>query len=471
MKLPLGGKEQNYDSKKSRERLINMIAEINKDGSYRTVKRLEGLTDYVDFGTGAIRSNLLTNDGFIYAVSGSVLHRVGANKVTTNLGTVGGSGRAQILENSVPGDSQIFILNGSGDGYVYNNANGLVKVTDLDFLSTISGTILDERFWFARTDTNELFASEISTGLSYDPLSFISAEEKPDKLVAVIAMKSAIWGLSKKTVQYFQSFDNTTVPLRPVKGYSQQRGISALRSLAEIGDQFAWLADDGTVRMISDTSMETISDLELELKIKGNDSAEFPGFTKTDDAIGFFVDGPVHKIYYLIFPSEGYVWGYDLITKSTHSRESENLDVWRINSATIFDNKIIVGDSIEGKLWILDPSAKTEGDEILRATITTPTVTWTQDVSIPLIELDMEVGTTTDPDANPMMMVSYTKDGRIYHNHSRISLGEVGQGNVRVPIRMFGRIVRNQPFGLRLEFTEPEKFQLYGADMIVEGGY
>jgi len=472
MKFPLGGKEQDYDSKKSRERLINMTAEVNKDGSYRSVKRLEGLTDYATLSLGPVRSNLLVNSGYIYVVSGTTLYRVNKLQAVTTIGVVGGvPNRAQILENSVPGDNQILILNGAGDGYVYTDAGGLVQITDADFLTTSQGTILDERFWFARTDTNEFFGSEISDGTSYNPLTFGSAEEKPDKVKAVVQKKSAVWVLGETSIQYFQTFDNITFPLRAVKGFSKERGIRAVNSLAEVGEMFAWLADDGTVRLMKDTNMTTISDLELELRIRGNDTPQFPGFTKTDDAIGFFVDGPINKIYYLVFPSENYVWGYDVKKKTAHSRESEGLNTWRINSATLFDEKIIVGDSIDGKLWILDPKAKKEGTKTLRATLTSPTMSFPQNVTIPLIEIDMETGTTTDPGADPTMMVSYTKDGENYINHDRISLGTIGEKRTRVPLRMFGRVVRNKDFGIRLEFTDAERFQIYGADAVIEGGF
>ncbi len=472
MKLPLGGKERDYDSKKSRERIINMIAEVNKDGSYMTVKRLEGLTFYVDLPSGPPRSNLLVNSGFIYVVAGAVLYRVNAALVVEDLGTItGGSNRAQVISNALPGDNQILVLDGVGNGYVFTNAGGLVLITDPDFLTTIRGTILDERFWFARKDTNEFFGSDISDGTSYNPLTFASAEESPDNMEAIISKKSAIWAMGSRNIEYWQTFDDDILPLRRVKGFSKQRGIAAVHSLADVGDMFAWLADDGTVRLMTDTNMTKISDLELELKIKGDGTTSFPGFDKIDDAIGFFVDGPIHKIYYLIFPTENFVWGYDVKTGLTHTRASEDLSVWRVNGSVLFDNKIIVSDSVEGKLWILDPAATTEDGKIMRATLQTPTISFKEDVSITLIELDMETGTTTDVDANPEMLVSYTKDGETYINHSRISLGSFGNRRTRVPLRLFGRVIRHKDFGLKLELTDAERFQLYGAEMDVNGGF
>jgi len=460
----LGGQNKKYDSKKSQGQVVNLIPEGDKDGSFRSVRRTEGLTLFATLPIGAVRSDPLINDGFIYVVSGNALYRVNSSGVATNLGSVGGSGRAKLQANSVPGDSQILILNGSGSGYIYNNANGLVAISDPDFFPSTSVTILDERFWLTRDGTNEFFGSDISDGTSYDPLTFASAEEAPDNVVANVAKKSALWVLGSDTTQYFQSYTDIILPLRAVKGASKEWGILAKDSLAEVNDSFAFLADDRTVRMMRGTQLIKISDLEFELKVKGNGTTTYPGFTTITDAFGFFVDGPIHSTYYITFPSEGYTWGYDLNTGLSHIRESEGLGLWRVNSAVKFKDKIICGDSIDGKLWTLDPDNKTENSAIMRTKLVTPTVSYEKDVTIPLIEIDMEVAQTTDPTADPKMIVYYTKDGgNTYTNKGHISLGKFGEHRKRVPLRLFGRLVRNKDFGLKLEVTDPVGIRFYGA--------
>lgn len=458
----LGGKNADYDSKKSRAQAINLIPE--GEGEFRSARRAEGLTDFATLALGPVRSDLLVNGGFIYVVSGANLYRTDENGVVTSLGAVNGTGRAKLAANAVPGDSQILILNGSGSGFIYDNAGGLVAITDPDFFPSSSVTVLNERFWLARDGTNEFFGSEISDGTSYDPLTFASAEESPDNVVGVVAKKSALHVLGTDTSEYQQSFTDLILPLRPVKGATKEWGVLAKDSLAEINDSFAFLADDRTVRMMRGTQLIKISDLNFDLKINGNGTATSPGFNTVDDAIGFFVDGPVHSIYYITFPTEGYTWGYDLNTGLSHIRESEGLGFWRVNSAVKFAGKIICGDSVSGKLSILDPDNKTENGGILRTKLITPTVSYEKDVTIPLIVIDMEVAQTTDPTADPKMMVYYTKDGgNTYTNKGHISLGAYGNHRARVPLRGFGRLVRNKDFGLKLEITDPVGVRFYGA--------
>ncbi len=473
--IPLGGAGKNYNSKKSRELISNLLAEGNADGTYRTVKDAAGLTEVTDqSASGATRSNLFINSGFMYAVIGDRLFRFDAFFVATNLGLVGGAApiRARIFANSVPGDNQIFILNGIGQGFVFTNGAGLVQVVDPDFFATVAGDVLSERGWFVREDTNEVFGSNISNFNAYDPLTFLSAESNPDNVRQLIAKKSALWVLGSRSVEYFQRITDVTVPLRSVIGASKERGIAAVDSLAEAGERFCWFADDNTVRMIEGQQMTKISDLEFELLVRGDGTPNFPGFTVTDDAFGFFVDGPVHKIYYLTFPTEGYTWGYDLATGMTHERASEGLGHWRIGSATLFNNKLYGGDILNGKIYEMDQGNKTEDGAIMKRVLVTPPISALVDWTLPLLELEMEVGQVTDPTLEPVMLVEYTKDGgNNYVSHQPVSLGNFGELRKRVPMRQFGRIVRHADFALRLTITDDVRVQFYGlyADIELDG--
>lgn len=463
-RLPLGGKDTDYDSKKSRGKIINMIAEADDNQQYRTVKRCDGLTSF-STGGGPARSNILVNGGFAYVISGNDLYRFTTLGVGASLGPVGGLGEGQILSNAVPGNNQILVLNGSGDGYIFNSS-GLTQITDTDFFATTRGTVLNERFWFIRDDTNEFFGSDISDGFSYDPLTFASAEESPDLCVAIIQKRSSLWVINTNTSEFWQSSTDVTLPIRKVRSSTIERGIIAKSSLAEVGKNFAFLADDLTVRLVSGDSETVISDLEFTLKLRGNGTATMPGFSTTSDAIGFFVDSPTHKIYYLTFPGERYTWGYDLKTGLSHTRESDALGYWRAKYAEVFGNKIIMGDHLSNDIWTLDPNARAEGADVLRTTVRTPGISFEYDITIPLIKIDMEVGQIEDPSVIPKMMVRYSKDGGYnWINHSDVELGPKGDYRKQVFLRNFGRLVRHKDFQLELVVTDAARVQFYGAEM------
>ena len=465
MKFELGGVQANYDSVKSRAEVINLYPEGDKSG-YKTLRKCEGLTLFATLPLGPVRSEPFVNSGFVYVVSGSTLYRANSSGTVETLGVVNGSGRAKIAANSVPGDNQILILNGSGVGYIYTNAGGVVAISDADFFNSSSVTVLDERFWLARDGSNEFFGSDQSDGTSYNPLTFGSADESPDDVVAVIQKKSALWVVGNEKTEYFQRFDDTTFPLRAVKGGTKEYGTLNVDTVAEVNDYWAFLADDRTVRIMNGTQLTELSDLDFQLKIKGNGTATLPGFTTIDDAYGFFVDGPVHSIYYLTFPTEGYTIGFDIKTGMSHRRESEGLGYWRVNGAAKFGLDIICGDSVEGKLWKLDAANRTENGDLIRTKLITPSISYPHNVTISAIEIDMEVAQTDDPEADPQVMIYYTKDGgNTWINKGHISVGKYGNHAFRAPFRNFGRLVRNKEFALRLETTGDIGVQYYGAEI------
>ena len=465
MKFSLGGIQTNYNSVKNRAEIVNLYAESDKSG-YKTVRKCDGLTLFATLPLGPVRSEPLVNSDFVYVVSGSTLYRANADGAVETLGVVGGSGRAKLKANSVPGDNQIFILNGSGAGYTYTNADGVVAVPDVDFFSSSSVTILDERFWLARDGTNEFFGSDQSDGASYDPLTFGSADESPDDVVAVIQKKSALWVVGSRTTEYFQRFNDTTFPLRAVKGGTKEYGTLNVDTVAEVNDYWAFLANERTVRLMSGTQLVELSDLDFQLKIKGNGTAATPGFSTVSDAYGFFIDGPVHSIYYLTFPTEGYTIGFDLKTKMTHRRESEGLGYWRVNGSAKFGTKIICGDAFQGSLWVLDTANRTENNDLIRTKLVTPSISFPHNITISSIEIDMEVSQTVDPTSDPKLMVYYTKDGgNTWVNKGHISVGKYGNHSFRAPLRNFGRLVRNKEFALRLETTDNIGVQYYGAEI------
>lgn len=469
MRIPLGVGAKDYNSAKSKGLLVNMIAETNQSGDYLSVRRCEGLTLYTTSPNDLpIRSNIHLNGGYKYYVAGTVLYRF-TTSTPVSLGTVGGSGKATIASNSVPGNNQILILNGEGDGYIYDNS-GLNQIVDVDFYSTTSVTVLNERFWLTRDDTNEFFASDVSDGTSYNPLSFGTAEWKPDTVQIVVSKKSALWVIGQSTMEYWQSYDDSIFPLRAVRGASQDIGILAKSSFAEIDDYFAFLSDDSNVMLVDGTTVKQISDLDFQTKIRGDGTSQNPGFTaaQIQECVGFWVDTPQHKIFYLSFPTAGYTWGYDMSTGLPLTRTSLSGLTWRALHSLTDQNQVLVGDRLDGSIWVMEASAKDEGGSILSATMRTPSVSFKKDAFISLLEVEMEVG-VSETATEAQMIVRNSKDGgKTWITHSHIPLGTAGEWKKRVPIRNFGRVVRHKDMVWEFIVTDAVRVQFYEIDALIE---
>ena len=471
--FPLGGQDRDYNSRKTRAELVNMLTEGDGE-SVVWVRRAEGLEAGAgDTGEARIRSDLLLVAGLTYFVAGDDLYQVDRLGNTQSLGTIGGSGRCVLAGNNNPGDNEILVLNGLGEGFTYKPSAGLNKITDSDFKPSYSVTVLNERFWLQRDGTNEFFASDVADGQTYSTTSFASAESSPDNVEAVIAKNSALWVLGTNTIEYWQSISDDNLPVRQVKGGGYERGIVARNSLADTGDAFCWLADDKTVRMMTGNNMQKISSAAFDLEVKGDGTASDPGYEKVDDAYGFFVDGPVHKIYYLTFPTEEVTWGYDLTTGLWHKRESKDLGYWRVNGAVQAYDEVICGDSQSGKLYYLRREARDEAGTEIKWRLRTPGKSWMSNVTIPLVEVDMEtgVGTGTGSGTDPQMGVRYSKDGgRTWTNKGMVSLGKAGNYTRRVPIRQLGRVVRTNSLEMEFYGTDPVEVRFYRLYADVQEG-
>lgn len=465
MKFPLGGINADFDSKASRAKVVNFIPEADNKGNYRTVRKAHGLKDFSSWTGDPVRSDLLVNSGFIYFVAGLLLYRCTKGGVSTSLGSVGGIGRAKLSANALPGDSQILVLNGSGVGYIYTNTDGLSQITDADFFPSSSVGVLDERFWLARDGTNEFFGSELSDGKTYNALTFDLADESPDNVVAVMPVRSALWVLNEDSTEYWQAFTDVTFPLRRVKGASHGYGILAKDSLAEVNKIYCFLASDLTVKMVTGDQIKTISDLDFDTKVAGSDPDTSPGFNTVNNAFGFFADGPTHTTYYLTFPSEGFTWAYDLKTGLSHIRSSTGVGFWRANGAVKFNGQVVCGDSQKPKLSLLTKAVTQEVGENFTSTLVTPFyINHDRHVTIDLIIIDAEMAVDTNPANEPMLTVSYTKDGgETWTSKAPISLGKTGQYKKKIHLRKFGRLSRGHYFGLRIEAAGDFNVQFYGA--------
>lgn len=466
---PIGGFDLNLNSKQSRAKAINCYVEA--EGEYYSVKGTAGLTEFVDTTESYIRSDFVYANGLLYFVAGFDLYSCDRVGNLSNLGTVGGAGRCEIEANNIPGDSQIAIINGNGQCYIYQPSEGLDLVVDADFYQASYVTVFLERFWFPRDGTNQFFGSAVSDGTDYPTGTIATAETAPDNVVATIAHKGALYVVGEKNTEYWQSISDATLPVRPARGAVFERGCAAVRSIRKTSDSFCFFADDYTVQMISGSNMSKISNLAFELEVRGDGTYRNQGYSKVDDAFAFYVDSTSHKVYYITFPTEGVTWGYDLINGLWHKRKSSGLDYWQVNSAINAFGKVIVGSSADGKLYYLDNAAYTEDGSTITRTLVMPSMSWQKDVIINSVEIDMETGVGLESGANPLIAVRYSSDGgNNWTEHSSVSVGTVGDYSRRVVIQQLGRVVRNRDFMIELTHTAPVEFRIYRAWADIEEG-
>ena len=480
MEFPLGGYNQDYGSRLSVTTAVNCHLEPNRDGTFARVRRSPGLASQYDVGLGPIRG-VFEIQGELFVVSRNKLYKIDAADVITELGDVGGSTTPVFMAANGADDNQIMISS-DGNGYIYDAAAGtpFQQITDPDFSAGLGVASLNQVFWVPRPESNTLQGSDTANGLSWGATRRVSAEQDPDLLVQAIRLTSALWLMGKGTCEYWQvDSADTTNPIRPVAGATIERGVGANNSIATWQNNAFWLADDLTVWQISGNQAQKISDLNIEYAIRGD--GKKPGYPRPQNAIGFFIDHPVHKQYVLTFPGAAVTWIYDVTTRLWHTRESNSIGRWRASCSALFNNEVLVGDYRLGKIWRLTEDVYTEDGETLKFQIVPPAIrNKDNDMTVESVELFMEVGVgdisgiddfgilKTLP-IDPKIQMEYSKDGgATWKSKPDLSLGRIGQRDIRVKPRLFGRVRKEFPFLLRFTVTDDVPVEMYELHVEVD---
>ncbi len=480
MEVPLGGYNQDYGSRISITTAVNCHLEPNKDGTFARVRRSPGLTSEYDIGLGPIRG-MFEIQGELFVVSRNLLYKVDTDDNITELGDVGGSTTRVYMAANGADDNQVFI-NSDGNGYIYdeNAITPLQQITDPDFSGGLGVASLNQILWVPRPNSNTLQGSSTADGLTWEATRRVSAEQDPDYLVQAIRLTSALWLMGKGSCEYWQTdTSDTTNPIRPVAGATIERGVGADNSIATWQNNAFWLADDLTVWQIAGNQATKISDINLEYAIRGD--GKKPGYTRPQSAVGFFIDHPVHKQYVLTFPSDAVTWVYDVTTGLWHTRESNDIGRWRASESALFNNKVLVGDYRLGKIWLYTAEVYTEDGETLKYQIVPPAIRNKEnDMTIESVELFMEVGVGDISAVNtfgilkenpitPLVQVEYSKDGGAsWQSKPDVSLGRVGDRDIRVKSRLFGRVRKSYPFLLRFTVTDSVPVEMYELHIEVD---
>lgn len=413
-----------------------------------------------------------TLDSIPYFVNGDRLHRVDRAVVdevetfsTVDLGIVEGAERVSMADNG----TQLMILQPGGKGYIFTkNPDTLTEITDTDF--TANGNpqlvVFIDGFFVVTTDSKKFIVSAINDGLNWNALDFGTAEADPDDIVAPVVLNNQLFIGGATTFEAFQNIGGADFPFQRT-GLFIPKGVSAAFSAIPVNNTFMFV---GGGRDESSAVWE----------LQGN-SAQKISTTAIDSILQDLTDTQISDIFAWSYAQKGaYFIGfslpettvvYDTITGRWHERKSQIVDSKnvtrvvrsRVNSLVSAYGKVLVGDSIDGRIGSLDPNVFKEYDRnIIRTVATQPLQKDMRSFSIPRIELTMEsgVGTTETPD--PKIRMERSKDGGITYGPSRTRpIGKKGETTRRIIWRRNGRAARFEIFRFTLsDAVKPVIIQL-----------
>lgn len=504
--IPLPGKDKDYDSRKSRAVLMNLMVDTNKDGSFRAIIKREGSDFVVDtINADGIISNFVAIDANEAHFSGtSNIYQLFGTGSIADAGSHGftETGRTVsrgVVNNVVPRETLFnytdAVAGPSPDAVIFDGTT-VATVTDANYQANepISGAFLNSRFYFASTTNPDVFfASAVLDGFTYPVVSFAAADEIAGELREVRAYKSAMYVFTDRNIEYWQTIVDPDFPLRRVQGASHRQGIfsGALNpssSIDQLRQYIGFYGSDNQVYLLSDGQLSVISDLDFSKRVDNSSIDSVIPFC-------FFIDGPYHKyfcvssvdVFSFSVDTNLFTWVYDLTTGESHYRKSPTLDYWSayhsvmldagLGQTTIFYREVPTAGA--GTIPNVSPSISElsfnffdDNGTDFECILQSGSLSFNNDVSIEYIEIEMETGVGNADSADPEMTVLYSKDGgENFTTWGTKKLGGSTDKSKRVRMNNFGRLVRHTDFILKLVIEEPVKIEIYGAYADITGGF
>lgn len=421
-----------------------------------------GITQLATTGTvKQVNRGAHVKNGIPYFVNGDGLYSLDRTMdgddegfSTTLLGTIEGDGFVSMADNG----TQLIVLVPGGKGYIYNESSGtpFQEITDLDFDANGNPqyVVFINGYFAASTDSKKWIVSSLNDGLSWDALDFASAESDPDAIVAPVIVNNQVFITGSETTEGFQSIDGAGFPFQR-NNLFMDKGCSAPSTLVRANKTFfmvgAGVNESPAVWMFTGITFEKISTTAIDNVLNAYSDTDLgQAFAWTYAQSGAYFVG-------FSFPDRSFV--FDMVTSRWHERKSIVNDIlvrWRANSLITAYGRVLVGDSVDGRIGALDLDVYTEyGNNIIRIVSTQPFANQGDEISSTMIELTMEPGVGNEAVPDPAISMSLSKDSKTFSYERTRAIGKIGDYKRRVVWRKNGRFPRMVVMKFRL--SDPVK--------------
>jgi len=464
MRIPFVG--QAYQARSvnaDAQRSINCFLEMD-NASPRAPVALYGTPGTVlrfTLATGPVRGGI-KQGSYSYWVGGNTVYRVSAAYVIETLGTISTlSGQIGIATNG----TQTLIVDGVG-GWIASGTT-LTQITDVDFPNGVTRAAFQDGYFIVTGDeTQKFYINETpNAGTNWNGADFASAEGAPDFTIGVLSDHRELWLIGSESGEVWVNTGNADFPFERSGNTFIEHGCASAGTLAKLDNTVFWLGQDdrgtGIVWRAEGYTPARISTHAIEFAIQG--------YSTISDAFAFTYQQEGHGFYVLTFPTAGKTWVYDVATNQWHERAWRNpstnaLGRWRPNCYVFFNNKHLVGDWENGKVYSLEMDTYTDNtDPILRLRATQCMNEEGLRLFFRSLQVDMEtgVGLATGQGSAPLLMLRWSDDGgHSWSNIKTVSIGAVGEYEARAIFRRLGS-GRNRVFEISL--TDPVRFAVFGA--------
>ena len=334
-----------------------------------------------------------------------------------------------------------------GRGGAIIDRNGRSSNIDFGDQATPHSVVhLDNYFVFA--NDRQFFISQLLDGTALRPEDFASAEESPDKIVALSHNFKYLYVIGEKTIELWNNTGGPDFPFTRPNYSVIQRGTAFRETVVRLEDGIIfWVGDDRRVYAVSAYRPQIVSTHAVERDLQNAESASAWAYTEEG-----------HWFYVLNIP--GKTWCYDTTTQSWHNRrfhvKHDSQSSWFTISSQAQGQPPVVADDIRQKLYSLSlDSTMDDGRPVIRTAILPPFEHRRRRLFFRELEIELDTGIAPRADSDQSISLSWSDDnGHTFTPPIRQTLPAEGGYSQRVMFRRLG-YGRQRTFRLDLSATAP----------------
>jgi len=401
--------------------------------------------------TQQINRGMHVKAGLPYFLNGDVLIRVDRtidefgeeSFINVNIGTIPGDSRVSMADNG----TELMVLVPGGKGYIIDETSGtpFIEITDAGFTANGAPQIVVfiDSFFVVSTDSKKFIRSDANQGTSWSSLNVFTAESDPDDIVGLQVYNNKLYVLGSEVTEEF--FNDAGIFRRT--GLFIDKGLFAAFSTIATNNSFMWIGggtnESPAIWTLQGNTPQKISTTAIDSALQDFSDAEIKA--------AFSYSYAQNGAYFVGFSLPTRTFEYNTITGKWNERKSQIINTkgltevvrWRVNSLGTAYNRVLVGDSQDGRIGSVEVDTYTEyGSEIIRTFSTQPFASQGNAVIVSELEATMESGVGDLITTNPKIRMSTSKDGKVFTDELVREIGAYGEFSKRAIWYRLGRFAR-----------------------------
>ena len=372
------------------------------------------------------------------------------------LGSIPGDERVSMADNG----TELMVLVPGGNGYIIDETSGtpFVQITDAGFTANGAPQIVVfvDSFFVCSTDSKKFIRSDANQGTSWSALNVFTAESDPDDIVGLQVYNNKLFVLGSEVTEEF----NNDAGIFRRTGLFIDKGLFAKFSTIATNNSFMWIGggtnESPAIWTLSGNTPQKISTTAIDSALQD--------FSLEQIQQAFAYSYAQNGHYFVGFSLPTKTFEVNTVTGKWNERTSQIINSkgltevirWRVNSLGTAYNRVLCGDSQDGRIGSVEVDTYTEyGSEIIRTFSTQVLNDQGNPMIVSQLEATMEAGVGDLVTVEPKIRVSFSKDGKAFDNELLRDIGAIGQSDRRAIFYRLGRFPRL--FVIKVVMSDPVK--------------